>query len=180
MWLCFGSISYLKSNKTFPTFPHVFWRCKRSTLWWVLLEIYVGSYSNHVTVANQGLFIGIPGCLKTSHVILVGDWHPGWGGFQQLEVECMACSQGHSEVIPLGGGWVGGKWLDMVWLVGDWWWIEHLNSSCVTTHQAILSRRWSPLKAAGERTIVCNHQVVQQNFFCNTTCGSLLELHCWP
>jgi len=69
---------------------------------------------NQVTVANQGLFIGIPGCLKTCHVILVGDWHPGWGGFQQLEVECMACSQGHSEVIPLGGGWGGGKWLDMV------------------------------------------------------------------
>ena len=74
-----------------------------------------------MTVANQGLFIGIPGCLKTCHVILVGDWHPGWGGFQQLEVECMACSQGHSEVIPLGGGWgvvSGWTWCD--WLViGD-------------------------------------------------------------
>lgn len=66
-----------KGNKTSVFFSNLsprFWRCKRSTLWWALLEVYVGSYSpNQVTVANKGSFIGIPGCLQICHVILVGD-----------------------------------------------------------------------------------------------------------
>lgn len=99
--------------------------------------------------------------------------HPGgWRLHQQLEVECMACSQGHLEVIPLGGGWVGGRWFVIGWwlVVMNWTYkFIYLVSLLIKWYYKGRSHHWNQL--ANEQLCATTRWCTKTSF-CNTTCGS--------